>query len=355
MSGLFSRSLFDPVRQLLRRGRARLAGGRYAARIAAEVSRFRDDTDVHALPPIFHYWSNRYLRPKLESHGFSHPDAFFVANIEACCARSPTNVEREKRIISLGAGNCDTEVRLARALVDAGRGDFVIECLDLNPAMLERGSALAAEQGVAANIAPIRGDFNVWHPDKSYDCIIANQSLHHVLSLENLFAGVSGALAPHGRFVVSDIIGRNGHQRWPEARAIVEEFWSELPASHRYHRQLRRQEDRFLDWDCSISGFEGIRAQDILPLLVERFVFDLFIGFANVIDPFVDRGFGPNFSIDSAWDKAFIDHVHDRDEAEMTAGRIKPAHMFAVMRPGGDRGQTNEATSAARAAVRRPD
>jgi SAM-dependent methyltransferase len=354
MSGPLSRQFADPLRRLLRRGRARLASGRYGARVAAEVSRFRDDTDIHALPPIFHYWSNRYLRPKLESHGVSHPDAFFVANIEACCARAEPSAERDRRIISLGAGNCDTEVRLARALLDRGRSDFVIECLDLNDAMLDRGRALAVDQGVAARIAPVRGDFNVWQPDKSYDCIIANQSLHHVVALEHLFSGVAAGLAPHGRFVVSDIIGRNGHQRWPEARAIVEEFWSELPASHRYHRQLRRQEEKFIDWDCSISGFEGIRAQDILPLLVERFAFEVFIGFANVIDPFVDRGFGPNFSTDSASDKTFIDRVHDRDEAELAAGRIKPTHLFAVMRPGAHP-DTLEASSAARAAIRWPD
>ena len=48
-----------------------------------------------------------------------------------------------------------------------------------------------------------------------------------------------------------------------------------------------------------MGSFEGIRAQDILPLLVERFTFDEFIGFGNVIDPFVDRSFGPNFDIAS--------------------------------------------------------
>jgi len=33
--------------------------------------------DVHALPGIFHYWSDKYLRPKLEAFGFSNPDQFF--------------------------------------------------------------------------------------------------------------------------------------------------------------------------------------------------------------------------------------------------------------------------------------
>ena len=135
----------------------------------------------------------------------------------------------------------------------------------------------------------------------------------------------------------------------------MREFWSEMPTEYRYNRQLRRQDDEFLDWDCSISGFEGIRAQDILPLLVERFSFDMFIGFGNVIDPFVDRGFGPNFSVDSQRDKDFIDRVHARDEAEIVAGRIKPTHMFAVMQAGGDNGSPHRVTSNARAAIRWPD
>jgi len=100
----------------------------------------------------------------------------------------------------------------------------------------------------------------------------------------------------------------------------------------RFNRQLKRQEDAYLDWDCSVSGFEGIRAQDILPLAVQRFGFELFLPFANLIDPFIDRSFGHHFDPQAAWDRDFLDRVHARDEAELTAGRIKPTHMFAVMR-----------------------
>ena len=52
------------------------------------------------------------------------------------------------------------------------------------------------------------------------------------------------------------------------------------------------------------------------------------------VDPFVERSFGPNFSVDREWDRDFIDRVHARDEQEIAAGRIKPTHMFAVMRTG---------------------
>ncbi|MEO8673178.1 MAG: class I SAM-dependent methyltransferase, partial [Tahibacter sp.] len=84
--------------------------------------------------------------------------------------------------------------------------------------------------------------------------------------------------------------------------------------------------------DCSGEGFEGIRAQDILPLAMQRFGFDFFLGYGNIIDPFVDRSFGPHFDAENELDRSFIDRVHARDEAEIFAGNIKPTHMFAVMR-----------------------
>lgn len=342
----------DAARDTLQRRPAAFPRPRYDAKLAAEIDRFRDDTDVHALPAIFHYWSNRYLRPKLEAVGAAHPDEFFARFLGRCYEKSDAAA---RRFISLGAGNCDTEVRLARALLDAGYGDFTIECLELNGAMLDRGQALARQEGVSNHIVALQADFNRWKPEGRFDAIVANQSLHHMLALEQVFDAASASLAPHGAFIVSDMIGRNGHQRWPEALAIVREFWRELPRSHRYNRQLRRQEEEFLDWDCSTSGFEGVRAQDILPLLVERFSFDVFIGFANVIDPFVDRGFGPNFSTDLPWDRDFIDRVHARDEAELAAGRIRPTHMFAVMRAGMAARDAAGATATARAAIRWPD
>jgi SAM-dependent methyltransferase len=329
----------------------RRTGGRlrYRTQEAAEHAFFAGCLDVHALPAIFHYWSNRYLRPMLEAYGFSHPDAFFTKYASACLAASGGG----GRIASIGSGNGDMEVRVAKALREAGHDDFTIDCLEINAEMLERGDALARAEGVERHIVGRRVDVNREPLGGRYDAILANQSLHHIVALERVFDRVGASLAPHGRFVVSDMIGRNGHQRWPEARAIVDEFWAELPESYRFHLQLKRQEPRFLDWDCSIAGFEGIRSQDILPLCVERFGFDLFVGFANVVDPFVDRGFGHHYDTNSERDRAFIDRVHERDEREILARRITPTHMFAVMRVGDGEGAYSRGLSP-REAIRAP-
>jgi SAM-dependent methyltransferase len=302
----------------------------YQARLAAETLIYKDVEDINILPEIFHYWSNAYLRPMLEEYGCSNPDQFFAKYLRESAERC---ADGTAFFISIGAGNCDTEIRVAQLMRNAGLSDFVIECLDMNPHMLQRGREMAEREGVAENIAFVEGDFNTWKATRQYAAIMANQSLHHVLNLEQLFDETKQALNPHGYFIASDMIGRNGHQRWPEALSEVHRFWQELPANYRYNRQLNRQEELYENWDCSLEGFEGIRAQDILPLLLERFDFHVFVGFSNVVDIFIDRSFGHNFKADQEWDQAFIDRLHKFDEQAFADGSLTPTHMMAVMTP----------------------
>ena len=309
---------------------AGMAGDEYVDRLAAEKRIYKDVEDINVLPAIFHYWSNKYLRPMLEQYGVSNPDQFF-------CKYMRESAERcgmlSTAFVSIGAGNCDTEVRVAKLLRNAGLRQFTIDCLDMNPHMLKRGFDMAVREGVAEHIIPVESDFNNWRAAQRYAGVIANQSLHHVVNLEGLFDEIKRALHPAGYFMTSDVIGRNGHQRWPEALDAVQDFWRELPKSYRYNRQLDRHEEVFNDWDCSQGSFEGIRAQDVLPLLLDRFDFQLFIGFANVIDVFIDRSFGHNFDAEAEWDRAFIDRIHAFDEAGLASGTLKPTHMMAVMTP----------------------
>ncbi|HTR00898.1 MAG TPA: class I SAM-dependent methyltransferase, partial [Candidatus Acidoferrum sp.] len=301
----------------------------YQQRLAQEKQNFNDYLNVHDLPAIFHYWSNKYLAPKFRTFGITDPEQFYLLYAEKFRQRFP---DRNMTLLSIGCGNCDMEARLARNLLDKGIGKFKIECLDINEAMLERGKQYAVELGVQDNLVMVCADFNRWQPDKRYDVIIANQCLHHVQELEQLFALIKGCLDPEGYFVTCDVIGRNGHLRWPEALELVQQFWRELPEHYRYNRLLSRQEMEYINHDCSVESFEGIRAQDILPLLIENFHFELFIPYSNIILPFIDRPFGHNFNAQAEWDRDFIDRVHARDEAGMLSGELKPTQMLAVLR-----------------------
>src|SRR5690606_19005291 len=100
---------------------------------------------------------------------------------------------------------------------------------------------------------------------------------------------------------------------------------------HKYHHLHGQTNHRFVNWDCSLTGYEGIRAQDILPLLLERFHFASFLAFGNLIDVFIERPYGPNFDVDVPGDLAFIDRVQALDQASIESGRIKPTHMLAAL------------------------
>ena len=320
----------NAIRKLAGKIKNRLVRSSYILRVLHEIRFYQDCEQVHDLPDIFHYWSNRYLLPVQQQFGFSSPDDFFVQYARRCYQQQPG---KALNIVSVGAGNGELEVRVAEGLKAAGAEYFVIECIDINAHMLQRARQLAAEKGVDAHIRVTRADFNHWQPEpECYDIVMANQSLHHVLNLEGLFDAIERGMKADGSFITSDMIGRNGHQRWPEALELLQPFWEELPRAYRYNRLLQREELQYINHDCSDSGFEGIRAQDILPLLVERFHFELFIPFANIIMVFIDRPFGHNFDAQAEWDRDFIDRVHQADDAAILDGRIKPTQMIAAMK-----------------------
>lgn len=301
----------------------------YQNKIHNELNFYKDCEQVHQLPDIFHYWSNRYLLPKFQAHGFNSPDDFFIQQVLK--HRSSQAAEDHFDLLSIGAGNGESELLLAEALIEQGYRHFTITCLDLNPHMLARCQRAASAKGLAGHVTTVCGDFNVWESRQKFDVIMANQCLHHVINLEHLFGVIHRSLQEQGVFLVSDMIGRNGHKRWPEALDLLKPIWQQMPDRLKHNQLLRRFEPEYINHDCSASGFEGIRAQDILPMLVDRFHFDLFIPFANLIMVLIDRPFGHNFVASDPDDRALIDRVHEVDEQAMLAGTIKPTQMVACL------------------------
>ena len=303
-------------------------GAAYRKKIEEEVARYREVTNVHDLPNIFHYWSNKYLLPKLRRFGFDNAEQFYLGYMSRACLSA---AEQSCNLLSVGAGNCETEISLAGQLVASGYKNFLFECLDVNPHMLERGRGLAEQHGVVQRMKFTNADINHWNSERTYQVIIANHALHHFLELEVLFSKIRQHLDADGHFLTHDMIGRNGHMRWPETLRLVESLWRSLPNRYKYNHQLKRLEIDFINWDCSQVGFEGIRAQDILPLLLDSFSFELFVGWGGVTDIFIDRGFGHNFDSENEWDRNFIDRAHDLNERSLESGLTKPTQMVAAM------------------------
>ena len=140
----------------------------YLDRVRAEKLQYDACEDVHELPEIFHYWSNRYLKPQLLSYGFAGPDDFFLKSLEKVAGETVL-------VLSVGSGNCDLEVEWASKL-----SKVRMDCLDMNTTMLDRGREQAKRLGVEDKVRFLEGDFNQLVIQDSYDVVIFNQSLHHV-------------------------------------------------------------------------------------------------------------------------------------------------------------------------------
>jgi SAM-dependent methyltransferase len=301
----------------------------YDARLSAELRTFAGQQVIHDLPAIHHFWAQRFVMPLLAEVGISDINALWRREIAQQCRRC---APEPARLVSLGAGNGELELALAAALAQEGIENLELTLLELNGDMLERAAAEARRLGIEDRVHGELADLNRWVRSQPVDVYLANHSLHHIVELEHLCAQISSSLAPGGVLLVNDMIGRNGHQRWPEAAHAVRRIWGALPARYRRNHSLGRIDDEYPDLDCSTEGFEGIRSQDVLPLLLREFHPAAYVTFANVIDPFVDRIYGHNFDPGDPADAALIEEIATFDEAAIDAGVLTPTHLVSVFR-----------------------
>jgi hypothetical protein len=65
------------------------AAAAYKTKLAQEQRFFKDYVEVHNLPGIFHYWSEKYVRPRLRAIGFDGSIEFMIDPIQWQCERNP--------------------------------------------------------------------------------------------------------------------------------------------------------------------------------------------------------------------------------------------------------------------------
>lgn len=323
-----------PVKQILKAHARRVVANAlsiapapvaHAVRGIIEKIVFNATPVVDNLPPIFHYWAHTYLRPQFESIGYASPNDFFLKSVQQRLQMTSDQV----RVLSVGTGRCEMELNLARELLAQGTQHVSFTCLDLNGKMLRSAATEATRHGIERMFTFVEGDVAKRKTADKYDVIIANQCLHHFVALEAIFDNIHASLVPGGWFITSDVIGRNGHQLWPEALQEVLALWQTLPRRCKHDRTLGRVSDKFVNYNHANVGFEGIRAQDVLRLLIERFEFEVFAPHACIILPFVERRFGWNFDDKQESDRQFIDRVALRDETLLAAGKVKPTQLLA--------------------------
>jgi SAM-dependent methyltransferase len=311
----------------------------YKDRLSAEINNYQRALEqgglANSIPKIFSYWAGKYLSPRLKRiYGHTNINEIFASELIANSKKANCP---KFRILSLGSGDCRTEVEIARLLARDGM-QFTFVCTDVNETVIAKANTICRDSGLEQNFEHLCVDLNVDFPDIGFDAVIANHSLHHFVGLENIFNNIKKRLRIGGVFVINDMIGRNGHMRWPEALIFVEQIWNFLPREKKFNNHAKCYEDwPYVNFDCTSGGdFEGVRAQDILPILLDNFFISKFVSFGNIPDVFIDRAYGPNFSPDDEDDCRLIDYLDSLNTHLIDMGIIKPTMMIATLQHSGN-------------------
>jgi hypothetical protein len=89
----------------------------YERKLRREQNHFGGVANIHDLPPIFHYWSNKYIRPMVEEFGFTLAEELYAKYLALTVK---TGVRETPIFLSVGAGDGETEIKVAQLLRKAG-------------------------------------------------------------------------------------------------------------------------------------------------------------------------------------------------------------------------------------------
>lgn len=287
------------------------------------------DYQANTLPPIFHYWSAKYLAPQLAKFEINSPEGLYFREAVRM-ARSP-EVRGKLKITSLGSGAGHMELDLLDRLLKLGV-DAELHCVDFNPSLKKAAMGRARRMELEHAFEFYVEDCNNLASDRRYDVIIVNQFFHHVEELEFFCSSIKRQLEPHGVLLTCDVVGQNGHVLWPSVDGAVQRWWKQLPERLRFDRYFNQKVEEYVSVDHSAYSNEGIRAQDVVKNLLDSFHFEVFITYGAAIVPFIERRIGFNFDPNLSDDSAIISRIADADERSVNSGAYPASNMIAVLR-----------------------
>ncbi|MFA7290300.1 MAG: methyltransferase domain-containing protein [Melioribacteraceae bacterium] len=298
----------------------------YKDKIDQELNIYRNQLRVHELPNAHHIYTGKFLQNAVEElTGLRNFNSWCASEIDKLASK----LGRRIYGISIGCGNGDTELEIMKQIKNKDLVHFT--GLDINQTMVERGNKSLKESNIF-NMEYKVGDFNYPKFEKKYDFFFANHSLHHVTELENLFSAIAENSNEDMIFLINDMIGRNGHVLWDGTKEAVQMIWNNLDEKYRYNAYSKEYDQEVMDHDCSSEGFEGIRAEDIVPLLNNYFDFDTYLPFSFIISRFIDRAYGHNYNVENSKDIEVINKIIDLEIKVTKENKFSATQAFIKLK-----------------------
>ena len=278
---------------------------------ATEITADLKEGGGHANASWDHYWRRV---------GADYADTPY-ASVPAFLEHQFVGTTRPLEILSLGSGFCGHEIAVAERL----RLPHRITCTDLNEALFARARAVVEERKLAIEFRELDLNFIALEADR-YDVVLAHAVVHHVINLEHLFAELAKGLRPTGVLSLTEVVGPNRRLLWEENERLANALLDALPAE--VTGGLR------LDVQGEEEGMEGIRQEEILPVLHQHFEarFELRHGaFMRFLCTHPDLG--RRLDPASPEGRRSLDFLIDCDQAAVRHGLLRPLEVYGFYRP----------------------
>jgi SAM-dependent methyltransferase len=186
--------------------------------------------------------------------------------------------------LGCGAGRCEREL-LAKSVCRSFHG------IDISEEAITAAREIARERNLPITYEAADLNF-VELPEKRFDLVVAQTSLHHILFLERVAEQVWRSLKTDGYLWIHDFIGETQWQYDPKRLSLMNDILAALPEKLRKNKlngqlltQIERPEPGHL-----ASPFESIRSGEIMPVFQRWFTIEWKMEFDAFVRFVVPRG-----------------------------------------------------------------
>lgn len=205
--------------------------------------------------------------------------------------------------------------------------------VDLAEDAIEEARSIARQEGLditysVADLNSIRLE-----PD-SYDLVITQNCLHHVLQLEHLADEIHRTLKPGGLLWIQDYVGETQLQFSDRRLEIANAVLGLLPEKLRTKRGtgvVRQAVERPVPGK-DISPFEAIRSADIMPVFLERFEIVEKRESGGIIRLLLPVGTKTNYT-ENEDTRAIYELLYYLDQTLVREGILEPTGIQCLLRP----------------------
>ena len=230
------------------------------------------------------------------------------------------------RVLSLCAGAARFEAQFAAAAGAGARWTL----LDLSEGLL-REAARNFPEGITPTL--VAADLNeVADFGERFDVVMCVSGLHHIVELERVVDFVHDVLVDDGEFwSIGEAVGRSGNRLFAGDYRVANAFFRGLPARLRRNRLGGEPDENLPNVDYSDATFEGIRSDEIEPLLAHRLEAVQVYRRNCFLWRLVDLAYADNYDLANADDIAWIHRAVDAELAHYRAGG-HPTELHGVYR-----------------------